>query len=216
MEITEELCELVGAIIGDGNIWTDGSRSRIEMTGNPYLDKEYFERLAGLEQLVFGKRPSDAVVRSGALRLYLRYKPAFLVLKDLGLHIGKGKALNVTIPKPILAKGWRYVKWVIRGVVDTDGTVFFSKKTYDSAVYPTMEISTISNNLAAQINDELLLHDFRVRTRVFKKGRYYPEHKIALYGRKMLNKWIVEIGFSNNRHINKLISHNLIHSTTPQ
>lgn len=216
MEITEELCELVGAILGDGDIWTDGSRSRIEMTGNPYLDKEYFKHLASLEENIFGKKPSDIVVRSGALRLYLRHKPAFLVLRDLGLHIGKGKALNAMIPKQIMEKGWKYVRNVIRGVADTDGTVFFSKKTYTEAIYPTLEISTISTFLATQINDQLQSQGFRVRTRVFQKGQYYPEHKVALYGHEMLMKWINEIGFSNSRHINKLISHNLIRLITPQ
>jgi hypothetical protein len=45
-EISRELCEFVGAIIGNGNLWTDGSRFRVEVTGDPNLDLSYFAYLS--------------------------------------------------------------------------------------------------------------------------------------------------------------------------
>lgn len=107
------------------------------------------------------------------------------------------------IPMAILEKGWNYVKWTIRGIMDTDGTLFFSKKTYKLPVYPTLEIRTHSRTLASQITDVLLQNGFRARPRGNEKRGYH----MALYGKKMLEKWIEEIGFSNPRHMNKLQKH---------
>jgi len=101
----------------------------------------------------------------------------------------------------ILEEGWDYVKWTIRGIMDTDGTLFFSKKTYRLPVYPTLEIRTHSRKLALQITGVLQQNGFRVRPRGNEKRGYH----VALYGKKMLEKWVKEIGFSNQRHINRLL-----------
>ncbi|MDE1868919.1 MAG: hypothetical protein KGH60_03070 [Candidatus Micrarchaeota archaeon] len=220
MEITEELCEVVGTVIGDGNLWTDGKRYRVDMTGHPDLDMDYFKHLSSRFYTLFGKMPYAIHVREHKkgrwLHMRLQHKVAFDTFVGLGIHAGYGKAKHVAIPKRILKAGWRYSKYTLRGIMDTDGTVFFSKKTYKAAIYPTLEIGTISKGLSAQINGLLLEHGFRARARVFQRGRYNPEYKTALYGYGMLKKWMDEIGFSNNRHINKLVSHNLIQPIVPQ
>lgn len=207
MKLTPELCEVVGAIIGDGNLWTDGSRYRIAMTGHPKLDKKYFEYLWNLQYKLFGKAPYRMRIRQGAIRMCLQQKLAFTIINKLGICAGKGKALKVAIPGQITSAGWKYVKWTLRGIMDTDGTVFFSKKTYRYAIYPTLEISTSSRMLALQITNLLLERDFRPKFRSYKKEFLNEEYKVALYGSKMLNKWIDEVGFSNERHINKLVPH---------
>ena len=84
--------------------------------------------------------------------------------------------------------------------MDTDGTLFFSKKTYKLPIYPTLEIRTYSRKLACQLAESLCQNGFRARLRGNEKGGYH----VALYGPKMLEKWVKEIGFSNPRHINKL------------
>ncbi len=61
---------------------------------------------------------------------------------------------SVEIPKLIIEKGWDYSKWTIRGIMDTDGTLFFSKKTYKQPIYPTLEIRTHSIRLASQITED--------------------------------------------------------------
>jgi len=56
IEITPELCEFIGAIIGNGNLWTDGSRYRVELTGDLALDKSYFEYMFRLVSRLFEKK----------------------------------------------------------------------------------------------------------------------------------------------------------------
>ena len=136
----------------------------------------------------------------------LQSKYAFDTLnKNLGIFAGRGKARNVKIPNTIIEKGWKYTKWVLRGIMDTDGTLFFSNKTYKVKIYPTIEIKTFSKDLASQINDLLKQKGFRAKMR----GKQERGFDVALYGYNMLYKWINEIGFSNERHINKLKRNNL-------
>jgi len=84
--------------------------------------------------------------------------------------------------------------------MDTDGTLFFSKKTYKNPIYPTIEIRTCSKLLAIQITELLKQHDFRARLR----GNQEEGYHVALYGKEMLNRWVKEIGFSNSKHLNKI------------
>lgn len=201
MEISRELCEFVGAVIGNGNLWTDGSRYRVELTGDPKLDKEYFCHLSAISNRLFKKKPYLMRVRQGGLRWRLQSKDAFSLLLELGLPVGKGKSHRVTIPELIFQKKWSLAKWTIRGIMDTDGTLFFSKKTYDSSIYPTTELRTFSEKLAKQLESLLLQKDFRARLRGDEKEGFH----VALYGFEMLRRWMNEIGFSNPKHANKIL-----------
>jgi hypothetical protein len=199
-EINCELCELVGAVIGNGNLWTDGSRYRVELTGDPKLDVEYFRYLSAIANSLFKKKPYPMRIRQRGLRWRLQSKDAFSLLLELGVPSGKGKSHKVAIPECVLQKGWSFAKLTVRGIMDTDGTLFFSKKTYAETIYPTIELRTCSPKLAHQLDRLLSQHDFRVRTR----GNENVGFHVALYGIGMLRKWITEIGFSNPKHVNKL------------
>ena len=106
LEISVELCEFVGAIIGDGNLWTDGSRYRVELTGDPELDRAYYDYLSKISCGLFKKKPYPMRVHQRGLRWRLQSKEAFSVFTHLGLPVGKGKAHQFTIPSLILQKNW--------------------------------------------------------------------------------------------------------------
>lgn len=205
VQLSHELCEFVGAVIGNGNLWTDGSRYRVELTGDPALDKEYFIYLTAVSCLLFKKKPYLARVHQRGLRWRLQCKHAYSMLLELGVPAGAGKSHNVTIPNRIIHQKWDLSKWTIRGIMDTDGTLFFSKKTYDQPIYPTIELRTCSFGLAKQMEALLLQNGFRARLRGDAKEGYH----VALYGKKMLLKWVEEIGFSNSKHSSKLTFRNL-------
>ncbi|HUC39132.1 MAG TPA: LAGLIDADG family homing endonuclease [Candidatus Acidoferrum sp.] len=205
--ITPKLCEFVGALIGDGHMWTDGSRFRIGLTGHPKLDLNYYNYLSDVAYELFGKRPYKFKVRYGGLRFTLQQKEAFLFLKSIGLPSGP-KAKTITIPKSIIEKGWGCTSSTVRGIFDTDGTVFFSKKTYEESIYPTVEISTTSGAMAQQLRDILDQHFFRVHKREqIRKDGTGSDYHISVYGTKMLEKWFNEIGSSNSRHMDKFLKY---------
>ena len=58
MDLNENKSELAGVIMGDGNLWTDNRHYRVELTGDPELDREYYKYLTTLMQEEFGEDPT--------------------------------------------------------------------------------------------------------------------------------------------------------------
>jgi len=197
MRITQGMAELVGAYIGDGYIYRNGKKFQIGFVGNPKTDVELFERLKEIIKKEW-KKEVNFKVRSNGLRMVFRSKEICdFLIKDLKLFYGKGKCENIIIPDEIF-NNWNLAKYTIRGIMDTDGTVFVSKKPRVEN-YPTMEITTTSFNLANQLRDILLRQGFRVGNlrKSTSKLSTLPAYRVPLYGKKNLKKWLAEIGFSN-------------------
>lgn len=209
MKITPGIAELVGVIIGDGYIYCKNNKYQIGIVGNPITDKEYFEKLRGLILLEWNKKV-NIKLRSNAIRIVFNSKELCnFLINDLGLSYGIGKSQKVIIPKEIY-KNWDLSKYTIRGIVDTDGSVFVSKKP-GIEKYPSIEITTTSLNLANQLKTLLKKNNFRATLRLEKRKKIntnaLPSYKVTLYGRENLRRWINEIGFSNPYKNNRAIQY---------
>ena len=206
MELNESLAELTGVVIGDGNLWTDGkSHYRVCINGDPRLDKEYFSFLSKIIETEFDRkawlqvRPHELVLNTSSKKVF-----DFLT-RELGIPHGAGKGKKVTIPAKILSSNWSILSRCIRGIADTDGSLFFAKKKGYRDDYPSIEISTTSRKLAENLKEILELKAFRIgfRKQVRKKWGWNTRYIISLYGDRMLEKWMKEIGFSNPRYMQK-------------
>ena len=198
MEITKGTAELIGVIIGDGHIYRKNRKYQIGITGSPITDKEYFEIL---KDLIFREWKKEVKIkfRERGLRIVFDSKKICnFLINDLNFPHGKGKGERVEIPK-IIFDDLNLVKHTIRGITDTDGSVFVSRKP-GIEKYPCIEITTTSKNLANQLKLVLTEIGFRVTLRSHKPK--IPSslivYRIALNGKKNLEKWIKEIGFSNS------------------
>ena len=204
--LNELLSEFTGAVIGDGNLWTDDKyRYRVDINGHPILDREYHNYLSEIIKTEFDKKPR-VQIRPHELVLRTQSKKVFdFLTKELGLPYGAGKGKKVTIPTKIFFSEWNILKRCIRGIADTDGSVFFAKKKNYRNDYPSIEISTTSKNLAIQIKEILTSNGFRVgfRKQIPIKKEWNTRYIISLNGEKMLEKWMTEIGSSNPRHYRK-------------
>lgn len=198
MKITPGIAELVGALIGDGYIYRRNRKYQIGFVGSPKTDVELFERLKDLILDEWNKE-AKIKVRERALRIVINSKEicSFLI-NELEIAHGEGKCERVKIPDIIL-KDWNLAKHTIRGIMDTDGTIFVSKKPRVEK-YPTMEITTVSKELANQIREILLKQGFRVGNIRMSKSKLSKRtaHRVPLYGKKNIRKWLNEIGFSNS------------------
>ncbi|OIO25511.1 hypothetical protein AUJ14_04060 [Candidatus Micrarchaeota archaeon CG1_02_55_22] len=112
----EEISEFIGVIIGDGNIWA--KKYEIMVAGDKSKDRAYFEYLSGIVIRNFGYTPHIRY-RTGGLYLVIRSKNIFTFMSQY-FPTGK-RAINVFIPEGLSNKT------VLRGVFDTDGSIFFSK-----------------------------------------------------------------------------------------
>ena len=113
------------------------------------------------------------------------------------MHIGKGKAEHAVIPNQIYLD-LDLALHCIRGIADTDGSVFTSKKPGVES-YPSIEITTCSPVLAGQIYQCLKQDGFRVaHVRSHQpKGDRLRVYRVGLYGFANLHRWMQRVGFSN-------------------
>jgi len=207
MKITPGIAEIVGIYIGDGHIYRDGNKFQIGFTGNPLTDVEFFEKIKELIKKEW-KKEVNFKVRGRGLRMIFRSREiSDFLIKKLELPYGNGKCEKVIIPEKI-AGNWNLAKHTIRGIMDTDGTVFVSKKPRVER-YPTMEITTTSKILSDQLRNILIKEGFRVgNIRKFtpKLGKL-PAYRVPLYGKENVRKWLKEIGFSNKYKLERAKSY---------
>jgi len=195
MRLTTSMCELIGAIIGDANL-RDKKPCYVEFCLNPKEDREYtLNRLIPIVTQELDYSP-NLFEREGGLRFRVSSKKFVEWLKSLGIPSGKGKCYKVTIPEAIIANGWESTKACIRGIVDTDGSVYFDLRSSYVSPYPRIELHMESRALLFQLK-ALLQPKFRVSLSV-RKGCFW------LNGKSMLQKYLQLVGFSNPRHLRRI------------
>jgi DNA-binding transcriptional regulator WhiA len=205
MKISPDLAELIGLIIGDGNIlYRYRNRwNRLSIYGDVKQDGKYFEKIKNIIFELTGKMPKirKRIRKKGlSLEVYFNNKKFVeYLVNDLELDYGN-KVFTVSIPEKFL--DWKYSKHILRGLFEADGSLYFSKsKVKGPPSYPRLEIRTVSQKLAFQVYN--LLKDTGFNVQIMKTK--YQDFKIYLSGEKMLERWIQEIGFSNENTISKYL-----------
>ncbi|MFH1785538.1 MAG: LAGLIDADG family homing endonuclease [Candidatus Micrarchaeota archaeon] len=198
--IDEMISEFCGAVMGDGNIWSNGRKYEITLTGNIITDREYFDYIYFFVHSRI-KKPYYRV-RSRGLRLTIYSKKFYqFITNKIGIPPRTLKCKFGIPPRISVTK--KLLKAFIRGLFDTDGSVFTShKKGIES--YPTLEITNSNQTLLIQVYKTLIEMGFRINYRHAGNGSY----KISIYGMKMLAKWNNDIGSSNphkRRRINTIL-----------
>ncbi len=197
MILNAGLCELIGSIIGDGNIY-DKRPYYVEITGHPREDLLYFGQLL---EIIKKELSYDAKIKniSGAIRIRINNKTFVNYLKTIGIPSGKGKFKKVRVPDRIIKKSGKYLISCIRGIFDTDGCVFFDKrKTYKNP-YIRITLHMFNGKLLFQISK--ILNDLGIKNTI-------PINEQFLYinGKDNVKKFLKTIGFHNHRHIKKINS----------
>tara|TARA_Y100000034_G_C6869737_1_gene396866 strand:- start:137 stop:760 length:624 start_codon:yes stop_codon:yes gene_type:complete len=205
--MNENQAELIGALLGDGYIYRKKRKYIIGFVGNQITDKDYFNHLSKLIKMEWGKDVTPKNSGRG-LRIVINSKEICgYLIDDLKLPHGEGKCEKIFIPDLIL-KDWDLTKSTIRGLIDTDGTVFVAKKPRVDK-YPSIEFTTTSLGIANQFREILIDHGFRV-AKIWKfdsKNSKRIGYRVPLNGQGNLKKWVKEIGFSNPWKMQRAISY---------
>lgn len=118
------ISEIIGAIIGDGNIRYKPEiyQYYFEIVCSPD-ERKYLEYLSKLIYEEFGKRPRIFIGGRG-LRLRLNSKEIVnLLINEYSIPFNKGKGLKVKIPNSFIDNK-KLLYLCLRGIMDTDGTFF--------------------------------------------------------------------------------------------
>ncbi|MBU0615412.1 MAG: hypothetical protein KJ601_04930 [Nanoarchaeota archaeon] len=200
IKITEKLAELIGAIIGDGCIRYKPKIGQyyVEIVGNIRDEKHYFDYL---KKIILNELGLDAKVcereRGLRMKIYSKVFVEFLT-NVMNIPFNNTKCQNVVIPKQIQAR-LNLLTNCIRGIVDTDGSLFLTHKSH-RANYPIIEISSTSKNLAYQLR-EILGSKFRIGFRSFDRKNFHRLYVLSINGETQVDNWYKTIGFSNDRNI---------------
>ncbi|MFH1387683.1 MAG: LAGLIDADG family homing endonuclease [Patescibacteria group bacterium] len=202
----KEICEFIGAFIGDGYIGNYGKRKNqflIGISGDQKLDEDYLKNY--LRPLIIRNFPFTKP------KLYYRKDENTLMLRiyckklyNLFLRFGftKGRKSNsIKIPEQIL-KNEELMNATIRGIFDTDGCIFLDRRKVYKKPYPRITLQLSSIDLIEQL-EEYLSKDFKLY--VNKSNRDGYRNYIEIYGHEQLERFLKKIGFSNKRHLNKVV-----------
>lgn len=186
--------ELIGATLGDGNIY-DKRPYYVEYTGDPVKDRYYFRNV--LLPIVIdetGKNPR-LFVRDLGLRFRIFCKDFVEWLKSMGIPAGEAKGM-AKAPE-FVTSNKSLMKRCVRGVHDTDGSVYFDMRPAYKRPYPRIELHMKNIKLVSQVSeffgDVGITHSY-VRSK----------NSLETSGEDALRDFLREVGFSNLHHINRI------------
>lgn len=162
-------------------------------------EQDYYEKIARFVLSEFSKSARIVVrdeSKGQSLRLYVHSKDLVAhLLSVLELNPGP-KARRIKIPERF--SRWSVAQHIIRGLFETDGSLYFSKIN-GVAKYPRLDIKSSSLQLIHQVQDILRTQGFRTTRR--KCGDSCE--CVSLNGRSQLQRWVAEIGFSSEKNSTK-------------
>ncbi len=194
--------EFYGVLLGDGwlskLIYKDKITYLIGISGNAKKDRVFFNYLKkNIKSLFNRKAYLKERPKYNSIELNFAHKN-LLKKMNLELSFPIGEKINLKIEDKIYNSGFEKVKYIIRGIFDTDGC-FFLDKTPVGRPYPCITITMKSPILMKQIHDILIKNGFKAY-----HNQTRPVQQIRLKGYKQLNKWMGEIGSSNPRNLDKM------------
>lgn len=188
LKISEKLAELLGIITGDGNIYIDKSSGvyQVKICLDAKTEIDYaLEFVLPLLQDVLQTLCSWYFGLKNEIFVYFNRKDATMIIKDL---VDKKK-----IPS-FLWDNDKLLKAYIRGLIDTDGSVF-SKTTNKSIAQ--IEFYQKIESLTEDVRRALLKLGINCSKCMKKKTKYC----VGIYGKTEVEKYFNMIGFSNLKNL---------------
>jgi len=188
LEKSEELAELIGIILGDGEIKRDGS---IRISFDPKKDKNYHRRRTST--LIGNLLASNIGFES--YKRFSFYNIAFVryLEQDCGIKCGSKSKSNIGIPKWCLERK-EFASAVLRGLFDTDGYFAYCGGSLE-IMYG--RFSDKCKQLVDDIKTALNFLEINHVTKHTKDGRY----RIRILNKKEVLKFFSIVGTSNIKHI---------------
>lgn len=188
-----ELAEFIGIMLGDGGI----GNYQISVALNSSTDLEYASFVIKLAEKLFGLKTRKLYRESTCLQIYISGIELVEYLISQGLSHNK-VADQVGVPLWI-AENIRYCKACLRGLIDTDGSVYIDRhkgvrNNYSSVC---LDFSNHSQPLLDFVFESLVLFDLRPQ-----------KYKFSIKLRKGIDvkKYFVIIGSSNPKHVKRFES----------
>ncbi len=210
----EKLAEFCGAMVGDG--WIQSNSKSLFLAGNIDEDKEYYDTtmVPLVSKLITPVKPR--VFPYWSVYGIGIYKTE-IIKELLNLGLLKGKKVDIaSIPPWIISSSLDIKRAFIRGIFDTDGSIFMQKDYTEYAddfnsKYHTksrIRIASISKKLIQDISYLLDSLNFRYTIRSRKGGFRHNRNNNSAYFIEInsiceIHRFFEEIKSHNPKHITK-------------
>jgi len=195
----EKLAETFGIILGDGHLSEikKGNKVRvycIRITGNSKTDKEYmYSYIPNLFEEVFKEKGS--VLKSKSINgcyFTIYGKNIVEFIKSKGINPGNKIENNQGIPDWI-KKDLNLLKYCIRGLIDTDGSIhLISKSNKNLRIDYTSYIPKLLN----EVREGLILSGFH-------PSKIINNQHIFLSRQEEVDRYVKDVGFANSKNLNR-------------
>lgn len=196
--------EFYGILLGDGWLSNFNIKNKktwqIGICGNLSNDEAFIKYCRSIVNKLF-KRKGTLRNRPETNVIIMTFNHKFL-LKYLNesLNFPIGRKNNLKIHNIIYSLNFEKIKFVIRGIFDTDGSFFLARSRNGAPSYPILNIHMNEPVLISQIGKILTDKGFRIS--YSDNGRL-----LKLSGKSQLEKWLNEIGTSNPYKLNNMIKY---------
>lgn len=191
---SEELAELIGIVLGDGSV----TRGQIIITLNSKDDKEFSEYVVNLLKKLFDVHVGIHY-RKDSMALSCVVSRVGIVkycVEKLGLRVGNKVKQQVDIPDWI-KKNNAYAIACVRGLIDTDGSVFSHKYRAGGKQYSYKKVSFTNYSKPIRLSMfDILKHNGI-------KSRLYKDRDVRIDSVKDMKKYFDIFGSSNPKHLKK-------------
>lgn len=199
-KLTEELCEFLGAFIGDG--FTNYYKNRspfVQFTGDKRYDMDYYkDHIIKIAKKLFGVYPYICTRKTNNT-MYVTFfsKKLYEMLTErFGFPAGV-KSYTVKIPQEVLDSEKKFIIPLLRGIFDTDGCIYYDRRPIYKTPYLRMDLHMNNKPLLKHIHS--FLNEYGIAATQVKKFR-----SVQIVGKEKVEDYLRLIGFSNQRHIDRL------------
>lgn len=187
-----ELAEFIGTMMGDGGL----SRYQVTITLHHIDDREYVDFVSKRIQKLFHIKPAlYHVPKSSVFNIVISRSEVVKYLHSLGLPIGNKVRQQFDIPVWI-QKNKKYVIACVRGLVDTDGSVFTHSYISKGRRYHYKKLSFCTHSRPLQYSVAKILADIGLRARI-------AGYDVRLDGVADVKKYFMIIGSNNPKHLKR-------------
>lgn len=187
-----ELAEFIGIMLGDGGM----SRYQAVITLHHTDDLAYSKYVAALIKKLFALFPRIYhYPKSSVNDITISRIGIVRYLHERGLPVGNKIAQQVDIPDWI-KKDRRYAIACLRGLVDTDGTVFTHSYVVKAKRYSYKKLIFTSRSQPLQLSVAQLLTDIGISVRI-------SGYDVCIDSRENMKKYFDLVGSHNSKHLKR-------------
>ena len=220
----DKIAELVGLSFGDGSLTRrkDCGVLRFQLRGNVTEDRDHYQDYiiplfnTYISQLLLNRNVPlvESKYPYASFGIAIQNNTVGEFLSQLGIPIGRKGELK--IPSWI-KEDKNYLSSFIRGVFDTDGSVFckrnYSIKNNQKHTQIKLKIVTVSKNLAFELKESLDKLTIKNYIKIQYKEKDKDAYHVEVSGGINVEKWFKIIGSNNPKHILKVLNIRTITST---